>query len=123
MARSVLSPQAHEDLRELRDYIARDDPAAARRVLHDLREAIRRLAQTPELGHLQVAEQPVTCSVTYVRTSPRKRSGSGPCAPTSSSTVPTRSHPDRARPQRLPRHRGAAVVKRWRALCEQLRYQ
>jgi plasmid stabilization system protein ParE len=53
MARYVLSPRAHEDLRELRDYIAQDNPTAARRVLNELREAMRRLAQMPELGHVR----------------------------------------------------------------------
>lgn len=53
MARYVLSPQAHEDLRGLRDYIVQDNPAAARRVLNELREAMRRLAQMPELGHVR----------------------------------------------------------------------
>lgn len=36
MARYVLSPQAHEDLREPRDYIAQDNPTAARRVLNSI---------------------------------------------------------------------------------------
>lgn len=52
MARYVLSPEAGDDLREIRDYIAQDDPAAARRVLTDLRTAMRRLVQ-PEVGHLR----------------------------------------------------------------------
>jgi toxin ParE1/3/4 len=52
MPRYVLSPQARDDLLELRDYIAQDNPAAARRVLNELREAMRRLAQMPELGHV-----------------------------------------------------------------------
>ena len=53
MPRYVLSPQARDDLRDLRDYIARDNPAAARRVLAELRSAIRRLAQMPEIGHIR----------------------------------------------------------------------
>ncbi len=53
MARYVLSPEAHDDLRELRDYIAQDNPTAARRLLSDLRDAMRRLAEMPELGHVR----------------------------------------------------------------------
>jgi toxin ParE1/3/4 len=53
MPRYVLSPQARDDLSDLRDYIAQDDPAAARRVLNEVREAMRRLAQMPELGHVR----------------------------------------------------------------------
>jgi plasmid stabilization system protein ParE len=53
MPRYVLSPQARDDLSELRDYIAQDDAAAARRVLNEVREAMRRLAQMPELGHVR----------------------------------------------------------------------
>ena len=48
----VLSQEATGDLREVYDYIAADDPAAARRVLEDLRTAMHRLAEHPGLGHL-----------------------------------------------------------------------
>jgi plasmid stabilization system protein ParE len=50
-ARFVLSAPATSDLREIHDYIATDDPTAARRVLDDLRDAMRRLAELPGLGH------------------------------------------------------------------------
>lgn len=53
MSRYLLSPEAREDLRDIRDYIAADDPAAAERVLAELRTAMRRLAQLPEIGHLR----------------------------------------------------------------------
>lgn len=61
MSRFVFSPEASDDLREIRDYIARDSPDAARRVLVDLRAAIRRLAEMPEIGHLRqdLAEEPM----------------------------------------------------------------
>lgn len=49
----VLSPEAALDLREIHDLVARDDPAAARRVLQDLRAAMHRLAELPGLGHLR----------------------------------------------------------------------
>lgn len=49
----VLSQEATGDLREVHDYIAADDPAAARRVLEDLRTAMHRLADHPGLGHLR----------------------------------------------------------------------
>lgn len=53
MLRFVLSSEATADLREVHDYIAADDPAAARRVLDDLRTAMHRLAEHPGLGHLR----------------------------------------------------------------------
>jgi plasmid stabilization system protein ParE len=53
VARFVLSAPARSDLREIHDYIATDDPAAARRVLGDLRDAMHRLAELPGLGHVR----------------------------------------------------------------------
>ena len=57
----VLSTEAADDLCDIRDYIAQDNPAAARQVLVDLREAMRRLAQMPNLGHLRddLADEPL----------------------------------------------------------------
>jgi toxin ParE1/3/4 len=52
-ARFVLSAPATSDLREIHDYIATDDPTAARRVLDDLRDAMHRLAELPGLGHVR----------------------------------------------------------------------
>jgi plasmid stabilization system protein ParE len=49
----VLSAPAASDLREIHTYIAADDPAAARRVLNDLRDAMHRLAELPGLGHVR----------------------------------------------------------------------
>jgi plasmid stabilization system protein ParE len=49
----VLSAPAASDLREIHAYIAADDPAAARRVLHDLRDAMHRLTELPGLGHVR----------------------------------------------------------------------
>jgi toxin ParE1/3/4 len=50
MARLVIAPEARADLREIRDYIARDNPEAARRVVTRLRDLGRLLAGTPALG-------------------------------------------------------------------------
>lgn len=53
MASFQLSGPAVRDLREIYDWIADDDPAAADRVMLDLREAIRRLVEVPGLGHVR----------------------------------------------------------------------
>ncbi len=53
MPRFVLSEAAAGDLRDIHEYISADDPAAARRVLQDLRDAMHRLAEHPGLGHLR----------------------------------------------------------------------
>jgi toxin ParE1/3/4 len=50
-ARLVLSPEAAADLREIVDFIAEDNPAAARRFLSRLRAEMDRLATTPGIGH------------------------------------------------------------------------
>jgi len=52
MPRFVLSHEATTDLRDIHDYIAADDPMAARRVLEDIRTGMHRLADHPGLGHL-----------------------------------------------------------------------
>ena len=49
----VLSHEAIADLRDIYEYIAAKDSAAARRVLEDLRTAMHRLADHPGLGHLR----------------------------------------------------------------------
>jgi toxin ParE1/3/4 len=50
MARLTITESARADLREIRDYIAKDNPAAARRVVERLRTQARKLAQTPGIG-------------------------------------------------------------------------
>ena len=50
MSRYKLSAPAQQDLREIRDYIARDKVAAARKFLTRLREAFSSLAETPDAG-------------------------------------------------------------------------
>lgn len=51
MAGFEISGPARRDLQEIYDWIAGDDPAAADRVMLDLREALARLAEVPGLGH------------------------------------------------------------------------
>jgi toxin ParE1/3/4 len=50
MPRVVLAPEARQDLREIRDHIAKDNPDAARRVVTRLRGFARILAGAPALG-------------------------------------------------------------------------
>lgn len=55
----VLSDPAVQDLRDIRDHIAGDDPDTALQVLNDIRAAIERLVELPGLGHerLDLADQ------------------------------------------------------------------
>lgn len=53
MADFDLSGPAVRDLREIYDWIADDDPAAADQVMVDLRDALHRLADMPGLGHVR----------------------------------------------------------------------
>ena len=50
MARLTISAHARADLEEIRDYIAKDNPGAARGVVLRLRATGRKLAQTPGIG-------------------------------------------------------------------------
>jgi toxin ParE1/3/4 len=50
MPRLVIAPEARKDLRAIRDYIAKDNPEAARRVVTRLRDLARLLAGAPALG-------------------------------------------------------------------------
>jgi antitoxin ParD1/3/4/toxin ParE1/3/4 len=49
----VLTPLARHDLEEIWDYLARDNPQAAERVLTRIEAIIRKLARTPGMGHLR----------------------------------------------------------------------
>jgi plasmid stabilization system protein ParE len=52
MSRYRLSRLAVTDLEEIRRWYLRErGPTAARQVLHDLRAALRRLAEHPNIGH------------------------------------------------------------------------
>ncbi|MFW6012291.1 MAG: type II toxin-antitoxin system RelE/ParE family toxin [bacterium] len=53
MARFILSPEAAEDLREIVDFIAQENPSAARRFLGKLRNEMERIAASPGIGHLR----------------------------------------------------------------------
>ncbi len=48
-----LTPAAEADLGEIFEYIRSDSPAAALRVLVRIREAMRRLAEYPRIGHVR----------------------------------------------------------------------
>jgi plasmid stabilization system protein ParE len=53
MQRFVLTAAARVDLSEIADYIREDNPAAARRVVSSLLEAMRELARSPGMGHFR----------------------------------------------------------------------
>ena len=53
MSRFSLTPAAREDLVEIVDFLRKENPDAARRVLRKLRETMGRLARTPGMGHLR----------------------------------------------------------------------
>jgi toxin ParE1/3/4 len=50
MPRLILAPEARQDLREIRDHIARDNSEAARRFVVRLRNMARVLAGVPAMG-------------------------------------------------------------------------
>lgn len=51
--RFSLTPAARADLIEIDDYLCRQSARAAARVRAKLREAMRRLAEQPHMGHLR----------------------------------------------------------------------
>lgn len=53
MRRYVLTAAARADLAEIAEYIRQDSPEAARRVVHSLQSAIKKLAERPGLGHVR----------------------------------------------------------------------
>ena len=53
MARFVLTSLAREDLDEIYEYVRKDNPDAALKVLNNLRNAMRNLAEMPVMGHLR----------------------------------------------------------------------
>ncbi len=61
MSRYQISPPARQDLIDIRDFIAKDNRATARKVLARIRAACRMLAQRPEVGHLRtdLASEPL----------------------------------------------------------------
>jgi toxin ParE1/3/4 len=53
MSGYALHPDAFTDLDEIREYIARDNPDAADRVLEEIFDAIRELVPFPYQGHFR----------------------------------------------------------------------
>jgi toxin ParE1/3/4 len=54
VARYLLSPEAREDLREIRDYlVSQGGSRLAKYVLHEVTAAFRLLASHPEAGHFR----------------------------------------------------------------------
>ena len=53
MPRLVLAPEARRDLREIRGHTAKDDLAAARRIVTRFRRMARMLAGAPGLGRVR----------------------------------------------------------------------
>ena len=47
MSGYILSQEARNDLREIKDFIAEDSIGAARRLIGEFREAVRKLARMP----------------------------------------------------------------------------
>ena len=56
-----ISPPARQDLIDIRNFIAKDNRAAARKVLARIRAACRMLAKRPQVGHLRadLASEPL----------------------------------------------------------------
>ncbi len=53
MKRYLLTPAAKADLVNIFTYIRADRPKSARRVLARIRQAMRRLAENPWIGHMR----------------------------------------------------------------------
>ena len=54
MPRFILSPEARDDLQEIRDYlVSQGGRRLARYVLHEVVTAFRLLASHPDIGHLR----------------------------------------------------------------------
>ncbi len=51
MTRVVIAPAAQEEIEEIVEFIALDNPAAAERVGGAIREAIARSGEWPQIGH------------------------------------------------------------------------
>jgi len=50
MSRCVFTDQAIQDLDDIHDFVAEDDPAAAARLMDELEQKCGALAQTPAMG-------------------------------------------------------------------------
>lgn len=49
----ILTPKALDDLINIQDYIAQDNPRAAARIIDQCFDAFRKLAENPMIGHLR----------------------------------------------------------------------
>jgi len=67
MKRFVLTPSAEVDLTQIGQFVSRSNPAAAVRVLREIRTAIRKLALHPGLGHKRedLTEMPILFYAVY----------------------------------------------------------
>ena len=63
----ALHPEAFEDLDDIRDYIAQDNPDAADRVMSEIFDAIRALVPFPNQGHRRPELTPRPLRFTLVR--------------------------------------------------------
>jgi plasmid stabilization system protein ParE len=65
--RYKVSPEAEIDVREILQFIAQDNPAAAKRIARNLRAAFVRLAAHPGIGHLRedLTDQPLRFWAVY----------------------------------------------------------
>ena len=50
--RYILSERANRDIRKITDFIRKDNPQAAEKVAVRILEAIRRIAEHPNVGHV-----------------------------------------------------------------------
>ena len=51
MKRFIVAPAAKQDLKDIRDHIAKDSASASRRVIRELRAKMALLAENPGIGH------------------------------------------------------------------------
>jgi len=61
MTRYLLTPVARDDIVAISNFISQTNPLAAQRVRATLREAMRKLARRPGIGHLRedLADEPL----------------------------------------------------------------
>jgi len=61
MTACFLSPAAEQDIDEIVTYLANENPSAAQAFLNSLFDAIAKLADNPDLGHLRndLTDKPV----------------------------------------------------------------
>ena len=52
--RVILLPYAIADLNEIKDYITRENPAAAKKVAQRIKKFLQLLSENPYLGHVKV---------------------------------------------------------------------